>query len=154
MYFIQYCIICHPSDSTCWRMLGPNPGLLRLRNWQSEPHGYRSHPLAYLTMSFCYSLFLFLYFKAHLTLDAVFCLFSFQILYFSLWLFLYPPPPPSAFHSLFPRDESVGHGEGGKSYGGEIPHGNPLHTPTNCEAGLKMRVGGWGGGGGIGYTLE
>ncbi len=92
-------------------------------------------------MSFLFLSFYILYFKDHLTRDAAFCLFfKFFILHVALSL----PPPPPAFHSLFPRDESVGHGEGGKSYGGEIPHGDPLHTPTNCEAGLKMRVGGGG----------
>jgi hypothetical protein len=55
-YFIQHCFICRPSDSTVWRMLGLNPGLVRLRHWQSDglslsrldliPFTARSHPRA------------------------------------------------------------------------------------------------------------
>ncbi len=36
MYCIQHCFICRPSEfPQCWRMQGSNPGLLRLRHWQS-----------------------------------------------------------------------------------------------------------------------
>jgi hypothetical protein len=33
-FYVRHCFICHPSDSTV-RMLGSNPGQLRLRHWQS-----------------------------------------------------------------------------------------------------------------------
>ncbi len=35
MYFIQHCFICRPSDSNVSEDARSNPGLLRLRHWQS-----------------------------------------------------------------------------------------------------------------------
>ncbi len=36
MYCIQHCFICRPSDLTVSKDAGIEPGLLRLRHWQSE----------------------------------------------------------------------------------------------------------------------
>ncbi len=35
MYYIQHCFICHPPDSTVSVLMGSNPGLLWLWQWQS-----------------------------------------------------------------------------------------------------------------------